>query len=313
MLERKFFMAFVPYGITPPIITPFNDDGSVNYEVLAMMSRRLVDGGVHGLFPLGTTGEFYAVSDDEFVKILTTVKEAVAGRTTRKGRPIQLFAGCNHITTRGVIHLIKLVEQVGGYDAVSVLTPMFISQTQDELYTYYKTIADSTAMPVILYNNKPKTNVTIAPQTVARLARACSHIVAVKDSTRDMAHAEEDLRLAAGQRDHFNVLMGRDTMIFAALMYGATGAIASCANVAPRITADIYDKWEDGDLAGALAAQYKLAPLRIATNMGTFPQTIKEALVMQGLPVGKCLDPIQELSPAQKETLRGVLQQMELI
>ena len=70
---------------------------------------------------------------------------------------------------------------------------------------------------------------------------------------------------------------------------------------------------EDGDLAGALEAQYKLAPLRIATNMGTFPQTIKEALVMQGLPVGKCLDPIQELSPAQKETLRGVLQQMELI
>ena len=190
MLERKFFMAFVPYGITPPIITPFSDDGSVNYEVLAMMSRRLVDGGVHGLFPLGTTGEFYAVSDDEFVKILTTVKEAVAGRTTRKGRPIQLFAGCNHITTRGVIHLIKLVEQVGGYDAVSVLTPMFISQTQDELYTYYKTIADSTAMPVILYNNKPKTNVTIAPQTVARLARDCSNIVAVKDSTGDMTNAE---------------------------------------------------------------------------------------------------------------------------
>lgn len=137
--------------------------------------------------------------------------------------------------------------------------------------------------------------------------------MAVKDSTGDMTNAEEYLRLTAGQRDHFNVLMGRDTMIFAALMYGATGAIASCANVAPRITADIYDKWEDGDLAGALAAQYKLAPLRIATNMGTFPQTIKEALVMQGLPVGKCLDPIQELSPAQKETLRGVLQQMELI
>ena len=218
MLERKFFMAFVPYGITPPIITPFSDDGSVNYEVLAMMSRRLVDGGVHGLFPLGTTGEFYAVSDDEFVKILTTVKEAVAGRTTRKGRPIQLFAGCNHITTRGVIHLIKLVEQVGGYDAVSVLTPMFISQTQDELYTYYKTIADSTAMPVILYNNKPKTNVTIAPQTVARLARDCSNIVAVKDSTGDMTNAEEYLRLTAGQRDHFNVLMGRDTLIFAARM-----------------------------------------------------------------------------------------------
>ena len=106
-------MAFVPYGITPPIITPFHQDGSVNYEALAMMSRRLVDNGVHGLFPLGTTGEFYAVNEDEFVKILTTVKEAVAGKTTRKGRPIQLFAGCNHITTRGVIRLIKLWNRLG--------------------------------------------------------------------------------------------------------------------------------------------------------------------------------------------------------
>lgn len=307
------FVAFVPYGITPPIITPFYEDGSVNYDALAMMSKRLVENGVHGLFPLGTTGEFYAVNDEEFVKILTTVKEAVAGMTTHKGRPIQLFAGCSHITTRGVIRLIRLVEQVGGYDAVSVLTPMFVSQTQDELYTYYKTIADSTDMPVILYNNKPKTNVTIAPETVARLARDCRNIAAVKDSTGDMTNSEEYLRLTRDMRSHFNVLLGRDTLIFAGLMYGASGAIASCANVAPRIAADIYDKWEDGDLAGALEAQYTLAPLRIACNMGTFPQTIKEALVMQGLPVGKCLDPIQELSPQQKETLRGVLTNMGLL
>ena len=306
-------MTFKPYGITPPIITPFHPDGSVDYEALAMMSRHLVENGVHGLFPMGTTGEFYAVNDEEFVKILKTVRDAVQGMKTRKGRSIQLFAGCSHITTRGVIHLIRLVEELGGYDAISVLTPMFISQTQDELYTYYKTIADSTTMPVILYNNKPKTNVTIAPETVVRLAKDCPNIVAVKDSTGDMTNSEEYLRLTADMRDHFNVLLGRDTLIFAGLMYGASGAIASCSNVAPRLTADIYDKWEDGDYEGALKAQFALAPLRIACNMGTFPQTIKEALVMQGLPVGKCLDPIQELTPAQKEKLRGVLIDMNLI
>lgn len=79
--------------------------------------------------------------------------DAVADKTTRSGRPIQLLAGCSHITTREVIRLIKLVEQVGGYDAVSVLTPMFISQTQEELYTHYRTIAESTTMPVLMYNN----------------------------------------------------------------------------------------------------------------------------------------------------------------
>ena len=134
-------------------------------------------------------------------------------------------------------------------DAVSVLTPMFVSQTQDELYAYYKEIAESTSLPIILYNNKPKTNVTITPATVAKLAEI-DNIVAVKDSTGDMTNAAEYIRLTR-DNDNFHVLMGRDTLIHAALCYGATGAIASCANVAPRIAADIYDKFMEGDLKGS--------------------------------------------------------------
>ena len=248
---------YKPYGIIPPLITPFDAQGHVDFAAMARMAVFLVDGGVHGLFPFGTTGEFYALDDDEYVKGLETVRDAVADKTTRSGRPIQLLAGCSHITTRGVIRLIRLVEEVGGYDAVSVLTPMFISQTQDELYTHYRAIAQSTSMPVILYNNKPKTNVTIAPATVARLAEDCPNIVAVKDSTGDMTNCEEYLRLTQPHRGHFQVLMGRDTMIYAGLAYGCAGAIASCANVAPRLVADIYDKYVDGDRQGALEAQYR--------------------------------------------------------
>lgn len=304
---------YKPYGVIPPIITPFNGDGTINYDALAAMAKHLVDHGVHGLFPFGTTGEFYAVSDEEYVKALETVRDAVAGRTDRYGKPIQLLAGCSHITTRGVIRLIKLVERVGGYDAVSVLTPMFVSQTQDELYAYYRTIAESSGLPVIMYNNKPKTNVTIAPATVARLAKDCPNIIGVKDSTGDMTNCEEYLRLTMDLRDHFNVMMGRDTMIYAGLHYGCSGAVASCANVAPRVVADIYDKFVDGDWKGALEAQYRLAPLRIACSMGTFPEVIKEGLVMQGIPVGKCLEPIGELTATEKEKLHKVLEDMELL
>lgn len=302
-----------PYGVIPPIITPFTADGHVDYTALALMSVHLVDHGVHGLFPFGTTGEFYAVSDEEFVKGLETVRDAVKGKTDRYGKPIQLIAGCSHITTRGVIHLIKLAEQVGGYDAVSVLTPMFVSQTQEELYTYYKTIAENSSLPILMYNNKPKTNVTITPGTVARLAKDCPNIIGVKDSTGDMTNCEEYLRLTMDVREKFNVIMGRDTMIYAALHYGCSGAVASCANVAPRVVADIYDKFMDGDYKGALEAQYRLAPLRIACGMGTFPEVIKEGLVMQGIPVGKCLDPIAELAEGEKAKLRQVLVDMELI
>lgn len=304
---------YKPYGIIPPIITPFDENGRIDYPALAKMAAHLVDNGVHGLFPFGTTGEFYAVSDEEYVKALETVRDAVAGKTNRYGKPIQLIAGCSHITTREVVRLIKLVEGVGGYDAVSVLTPMFVSQTQDELYAYYKTIADSTTMPVIMYNNLPKTNVTITPATAARLAKDCGNIIGVKDSTGDMTNTGEYLRLTMEERGHFNVMMGRDTLIYAALHYGCSGAVASCANVAPRVVADIYDKFMDGDWKGALEAQYRLAPLRIACGMGTFPEVIKEGLVLQGIPVGKCLEPIAELRPDEKEKLRQVLVDMNLI
>lgn len=304
---------YKPYGVIPPIITPFDAQGHVDFAAMAKMAVFLVDGGVHGLFPYGTTGEFYALSDEEYVKGLETVRDAVADRKTRAGQPIQLLAGCSHITTREVIRLIKLVEKVGGYDAVSVLTPMFVSQTQDELYTYYKTIADSTEMPILLYNNPPKTNINIAPATVARLVRDCKNIIGIKDSSGDMTNCAEYLRLTADNRDRFNVIMGRDTLIYAGLHYGCSGAVASCANVAPRVVADIYDKFVAGDWEGSLEAQYRLAPLRIACSMGTFPEVIKEGLTLQGIPVGKCLDPIQELTPEEKDKLRKVLVDMKLL
>lgn len=296
-------MAFTPRGIIPPIITPLTDEGEVNYEVLRQMVNHLIEEGVHGLFPLGTTGEFYAFDDDTYRKILETVKDETAGR-------VPVYGGANHITTRGVIRLVKICEEVG-VDAVSVLTPMFVSQTQEELYNYYAEIAASTTLPIILYNNQPKTNVTITPATVARLAKI-DNIVAVKDSTGDMTNAAEYIRLTR-DNPNFSVLMGRDTLIYAALCYGATGAIASCANVAPRITADIYEKYMAGDLEGALEAQFTLAPLRIACSMGTFPAVIKEGLIQEGFAVGKCLAPIGELKPEEKEKLHKVLEDMKLV
>jgi len=304
---------YKPYGVIPPIITPFDENGRVDCKALKEMSVHLVKNGVHGLFVFGTTGEFYAIDDEDYVLGLEAVKEAVKGMTDRYGKPIQLVAGSNHITPRGVIRLIRKVEEIGGYDAITVLTPMFVSQTQEELYNYFKTIADSTEMPILLYNNKAKTNVNIAPETVARLVKECKNIAGVKDSTGDMTTCEEYLRLTMDERDHFQVIMGRDTMIYAGLQYGCAGAVASCANVAPRVVADIYDKFVEGDWAGALEAQYRLAPLRIACNMGTFPEVIKEGLTMQGINVGKCLEPIGELTAAEKEKLRQVLVDMKLI
>lgn len=297
-------MSFTPKGIVVPVVTPLTKDGKFDEKAYRGLIDYLADNGIHGVFPFGTTGEFYAFDMGFYREMLEVTKDAVHGR-------MHIYAGANHITTKGAVQIAKEVEKVGGIDALSVLTPMFVSQTQDEVYKYYRTIAGETGLPIIIYNNKPKTNVTVEPATVAKLAEI-DNIIGVKDSTGDMTNTEEYLRLTRGM-DNFHVMMGRDTLIYAALCYGASGAIASCANVAPRVAADIYDKFMAGDREGALEAQFNFSALRIATNMGTFPVVLKEALKLIGHDCGDCVEPIQPLSDAQREKLSGVLAGMGLL
>jgi len=301
--RRSEGMSFKPQGIVVPIVTPVDQEGRLNEKAYRKLVDYLADNGIHGVFPFGTTGEFYAYDQGFYNELLALTKEAVAGR-------MKIYAGANNITTRGAIKIAQAVEKVGGIDALSVLTPMFVSQTQEEVYTYYKAIAAETSLPIIIYNNKPKTNVGVDPATIARLAEI-DNIVAAKDSTGDMTNAEEYIRLTRGM--DFSVMMGRDTLILAGLHYGATGAIASCANVAPRIAVDIYEKFQAKDYQGALDAQFKLSALRVATNMGSFPVTLKEALKMIGQDCGDCVPPILPLHEDQKEKLRKVLMGMGLI
>ena len=168
-------MNFSPKGIVVPIVTPLTEDGKFNESAYRGLIDYLADNGIHGVFPFGTTGEFYAFDQGFYNNILEVTKDAVRGR-------MAIYAGANHITTKGAIQIAKAVEKVGGIDALSVLTPMFVSQTQHEVYEYYREIASETSLPIIIYNNRPKTNVTVEPATVAKLAEI-DNIVGVKDST----------------------------------------------------------------------------------------------------------------------------------
>ena len=288
---------FLPEGIIIPVITPVDAQGKFNEQVYRQLIDFWADHGIDGVFPFGTTGEFYAFDNEVYRHVLEVTKDAVRGR-------MAVYAGANHITTAGAVELAKIAEEVG-VDALSVLTPMFVSQTQDELLAYYTTIANATSLPIIIYNNKPKTNVTVAPATVRKLAQI-KNIVGVKDSTGDMTNTEEYIRLTRDLPD-FRVLVGRDTLIYAGLCYGAAGAITSCANIAPDLAVAIYNCYKAGDQAGALDAQFKFSKLRISTNMGTFPVVIKEGLRMMGYDVGDCIAPIAPLSEDKRAELREVL------
>lgn len=295
-------MAFKPFGIIPAMVTPLTPEGRINERALRRFTDYLIQGGSHGLFVVGTTGEFYGLSPEEKRDLFQITVDQVKGR-------VPVYAGTGAITTREVIQLTRLAEDAGA-DAVSVLTPMFISPSQKELIRHYTAIAESTRLPVLLYNNPPKTGVNLAAATVAKLAEV-PNIVGIKDSSGDFTLTGEYIRLTRGK--DFHVLLGRDTLIYAGLCYGATGSIAACANVAPRLVADIYDKYAAGDLKGALEAQFTLAPLRIAFTLGSFPAVIKESLELLGIDAGACMEPVGPMSADEKQQLVKILREMGLL
>ncbi len=294
-------MSFVPKGIIPAMVTPLTQEGMLNVEAFRRLMNHLIAGGSHGIFVSGTSGEFYGLTAEEKGKMFQIAMEEAGGR-------VPVYAGTGAVTTKECIRLTQVAEGCG-VDAVSILTPMFISPTQEELYEHYKTIAASTRLPILLYNNPPKTGVTIAPATVERLADI-DNIVGVKDSSGDFTLTSEYIRRTRGRG--FSVLAGRDTLIHACLCYGGSGAIAACANIAPRICADIYDKFVAGDREGSLEAQFAITPLRLGFTLGSFPTVIKEGLKLIGIEAGPCMGPVGPLSRQHKEELKRILQQMGL-
>ncbi len=290
-----------PSGIIPAMVTPLTADEEINEKSLRRLTNHLIDGKVHGVFAVGSQGEFWALSPDEKRRVWETVVDETRGR-------VPVYAGTVGVTTRETIELTRIAEKAG-IDAVSILTPYFIGPNDDQLFDHYKAVAESTSLPILAYTNPARTNVKISPGLLARLAQV-KGIVGIKDSSGDLELTAEYIRVVPPS---FSVLMGRDTLIYAGLSYGTKGSIAATANVKPELVASIYDKYMAGDLAGALQAQRELAPLRLAFAWGTFPVVIKEALNLMGMDAGPCRAPVGPLTAEQRERLKKVLQEMKVI
>ena len=286
-------------GIIPAMVTPFTPSDEINEPVLRRLARTLIGAGVHGLFAVGSQGEFWALSPDEKALVFQAVVDEADGR-------VPIYGGTAAMTTREAIALTQLAEKAG-VDAVSVLTPFFLSPSEDELYHHYRAVAEATNLPVLLYSNPARTGVSVPPRLLARLAEV-ENIVGIKDSSGDLQLTAEYIRVTP---PGFSVLMGRDTLILAGLLYGASGSIAATANVVPALVVSIYEHFAKSRIKEAKQAQEALAPLRLAFSWGTFPVVIKEALTLMGLDVGAARSPVGGMAPAQRERLGHVLREME--
>lgn len=290
-----------PFGIIPAMVTPLTGEDELNEKALRKLTDYLIDGGVHGVFAIGSQGEFWGFSSEEKQRVWEIVVEQTAKR-------VPVYAGTAAVTTREAIRLTQLAEKAG-VDAVSILTPYFISPNEDELFDHYKAIAEETSLPIVLYSNPARTGVGISPGLITRLAEI-KNIVGIKDSSGDIQLTMQYIRSTP---DDFAILMGRDTLIYVGLLIGAKGAIAATGNVVPKLVAQIYDRFIGGDDEGAREAQNALAPLRLAFAWGTFPVVIKEALDLIGMEAGPARMPVGPMSEEQRERLAQVLKGMGVL
>jgi len=289
------------HGIIPPVVTPMKPDESLDIPRLKELIDRLIAKGVHGIFVIGTTGECYALDEAEKQELMAVAVEHVNNR-------VPVYAGTGAETTRESIRLTKLAEKEK-VDGVSVITPYYIMPNQNEIADHYRGIAESTSLPVILYNNPATCGGLKADiDTIVRLTEI-PNIVAIKDSSGDLQTVIEMVRAVP---EHFAVLQGRDTLIFPALMFGARGAIPASSNIATEICVSIYDLFQKGDQEGSKAAQLRLSPVRLALMMGTAPGVVKAAMNAMGYPVGPSRGPIAPLSADKMAKLRSILEKAGL-
>lgn len=289
------------HGIIPAMVTPMNADESLDEATLCAQVDRLIDAGVHGLFPTGSQGEFYALSHQEKARIWRLVVEQCAGR-------VPVIAGTGAASTQEVQVLNQTAAQCG-VDAVSVMSPFFITPTQEELYWHYMRIADDSPLPVYLYNNPGRTHVSLGAPLVARLAQH-PKIVGIKDSSGDLTQTMEIIRSTGPA---FQVFIGRDSLILAGLNCGVRGAIAATANVVPELVVEIYQAHQSGEDERARAAQNRLLPLRLAFGLSTFPVVVKSALKMIGAGAGPTRGPVGVMSEAEQQSLHKILQEMKVL
>lgn len=286
-------------GIIPAILTPMNEDESVNTDVLRQQIDRLIEGGVHGLFPFGTNGEGYILSEKEKIEVLEATIDRVNGR-------VPVYAGTGCISTADTIRMSKKAEELGA-DILSIITPSFAMASQKELYDHYVEIAKHVDLPIVLYNIPARTGNKLLPETVAKLAKDVDVIMGVKDSSGDWDNLKAYITVTRDLDKDFRVLSGNDSLILPCLKEGGAGGIAGCANVYPYVLSSIYDLFLEGKMEEAQEAQDSIATLRAVFRYGNPNTIVKTAVALLGYNVGKCRAPFNQVPEEGIEALKNVL------
>ncbi|MDT2598290.1 4-hydroxy-tetrahydrodipicolinate synthase [Enterococcus hulanensis] len=282
-------------GIITAMVTPLSENG-IDEAATRKLVNKLINDGVHGLFILGTNGEFYALSEEEKLTLVKIVVDEAAGR-------VPIFAGSGGISTEAVIQLTNQFAELG-VDAVSIITPYLIKISDGELIQHYQTIASNTNLPIILYNIPANTKISISEQVFKELIKI-PRIVGIKDSSGQLENIQMYLDL--NDRADFSVLVGSDSLILPALQKGADGAVAATSNVLTKTDLGIYQAYLANDLEKAARLQESINDFRRVLKLATVPSVLKYSLGLTGIPVGPPKSPVRGVTPELDTEIRNTL------
>jgi 4-hydroxy-tetrahydrodipicolinate synthase len=283
------------------LVTPFRN-GKVDEAKLRELVELHVANGTDGLIPCGTTGESPTLSHDEHHRVVEVVIEAARGR-------IRVVAGTGSYSTSDAIEMTKHAERAGAAGAL-VVNPYYNKPTQEGLYRHFRAVAESVAIPILVYNIQSRTAINVETDTMARLARDVKNIAGVKEASGSL---DQMSQVIAACGPDFSVLSGDDNITLPLLAIGGSGVVSVIANIVPRETAELVHAALDGDWKRARDLHYRLFPLARAAFIETNPIPIKEAMAMAGMLEPEFRLPMCRMSDANREKLRAILKPYGLI
>jgi len=281
-------------GVLPALITPLHRDGSADEAGIGRLVEHVIAGGVHGLLPLGSTGEGASLGERTRWQVLSCVVEAAAGR-------VPVICGVAQPHLEAARSEVAAAARLGAHAAL-VAPPFYYPTDQATVLAFYRRLAADSKIPLLLYNIPQFTKVLAEPATVAELARESS-IVGIKDSSRDFEYFE-NVCVATRDLPRFRIFTGSDSMLLASLAMGGAGTICGAANVAPSWVVRIYSAVQRRDWESARDSQDALIELVMALRAGVFPAAIKAALQLQGICEPWPAPPIAALDEASTARLR---------
>ena len=283
-------------GAAVAIITPFQENGEINYPKLAEILDDQIANHTDAIVICGTTGESSTLTQEEHLEAIRFTIEHVAGR-------VPVIAGTGSNCTETAIYLSTEAEKYGA-DALLIVTPYYNKATQKGLIAHYTAIAESVNLPIIMYNVPSRTGCNILPETAAHLVKNVKNIVGIKEASGNISQVAKLMRLTDGQIELYS---GNDDQVVPILSLGGLGVISVLSNVAPRQTHDMVMKFLEGDVVGSREIQLKALPLVDALFCEVNPIPVKAAMNMLGWEAGPLRMPLTEMEPEHKEKLKKAM------